>query len=163
MSDLGRAYITINEQNAQLAELREQLAAVKSQLAVANDPTSVGGTAWLAEQYKQRAEKAEAERDDARRYLSKLRDAPVEAARLRDAIARSGFSVMQTSGDWSLHCTTEEAKKAEQVEGELIAENIRLERELAAERAKREAAESERNQLRKRIDATWGELQSWED
>lgn len=54
----------------------------------------------------------------------------LRAQKLRDAIGRAGFGVMETSGEWSLHCTTEAAKVAEQVENRLIAENIELTRRL---------------------------------
>lgn len=60
--------------------------------------------------------------------------------KMRDAIAKAGFGVMETSGAWSLHCTTEAAKEAEQVERRIISENIQLEIEVA--RLKRELAKA---------------------
>lgn len=59
-----------------------------------------------------------------------------ELQKLRGAVRDAGFSVMQTSGKWSLHYCSEAAKKAEEVEGRLISRNIDLERrvrELEAE------------------------------
>lgn len=46
--------------------------------------------------------------------------------KLREAIRDAGFAVMETSGKWSIHCVTDAAKQAEEVEGRLIAENIDL-------------------------------------
>ena len=50
----------------------------------------------------------------------------LRAQKLRDAIGRAGFGVMETSGEWSLHCTTEAAQKAERVERDLIADHLNL-------------------------------------
>lgn len=45
---------------------------LQGKLDAAHDPKSVGNIAWLAEQYKLRAEKAEAERDALRERLEKM-------------------------------------------------------------------------------------------
>lgn len=47
-------------------------------------------------------------------------------AKLREAIRDAGFAVMETSGKWSIHCVTDAAKQAEEVEYRLINENIDL-------------------------------------
>lgn len=47
-------------------------------------------------------------------------------SKLREAIRAAGFGVLEASNKWSIHPITEEANKAEEVEGRLIAENIDL-------------------------------------
>lgn len=59
-----------------------------------------------------------------------------ENRKLREAIRDAGFAVMQTSGKWSIHCVTEKARRAEEVEDRLISSNLDLElqvQELKAE------------------------------
>lgn len=51
-----------------------------------------------------------------------------EATKLRDAIRKAGWAVMETSGEWSIHCVTDAAKKAEEIEMQLINDNIDLTR-----------------------------------
>ena len=46
--------------------------------------------------------------------------------KLRKAIRKAGWAVMETSGEWSIHCVTDAAKKAEEVETQLINDNIYL-------------------------------------
>jgi hypothetical protein len=74
------------------------------------------------------------------RILSAMcRDLLTERAKLFAALAKVGFSVMQTSGEWSIHCTTEAAKRAEEVETRVLSENMDL---LVENKALRELADS---------------------
>ncbi len=59
---------------------------------------------------------AQRERDEAR----------AEVAKLRDAIRRAGFCVMQTSGEWSIHDVSELEKKELERTNQVIDENIDL-------------------------------------
>lgn len=51
-------------------------------------------------------------------------------AKLREAIRDAGFAVMETSGKWSIHCVTDEAKRQREVDEQhtahIINENIDL-------------------------------------
>lgn len=49
-----------------------------------------------------------------------------EVYELREAIVAAGFGILTAGGKMSLHCVTEAAKKAEQVEADLIADNCEL-------------------------------------
>lgn len=51
--------------------------------------------------------------------------------KLKLAVGKAGWSIMQTSGEWSIHCTTDAAKAAEEFEGRLVVENIGLEARVA--------------------------------
>lgn len=50
-----------------------------------------------------------------------------EIAQLRGAIRKAGFSVMETSGDWSIHDVSEHGKAEEQRTAEIITHNLDLE------------------------------------
>lgn len=54
-----------------------------------------------------------------------------ERDKLRTAIRNAGFSVMETSGDWSIHDVGEHAKRDEERTTEIIARNADLEAENA--------------------------------
>ena len=47
-----------------------------------------------------------------------------EVAKIRAAIKRAGFAVMQTSGDWSIHDVSAKAKIDEERETRLISEHL---------------------------------------
>ena len=58
---------------------------------------------------------------------SMLIAARTERNRLREAISDAGFSVMQTSGRWSIHDVSELAKAEQAKTDEIISQNIDLE------------------------------------
>lgn len=58
-----------------------------------------------------------------------IRDLRAERDKLREAIRDAGFSVMQTSGKWSIHDVSERAAADENRTAEVISRNIELEAE----------------------------------
>jgi hypothetical protein len=53
-----------------------------------------------------------------------------EVAKLREAIKRAGFAVMQTSGDWSIHDVSKLADQEREKTAAIIARDIELEHAL---------------------------------
>ena len=80
------------------------------------------------------------------RWLSrKLAALTAERDKLRGAIRLAGFQVMETSGDWSIHDVSEQAKVDEERTAEVIVQNIELE-------ARATAAEAEVARWKKSFD-----------
>ena len=78
-------------------------------------------------EWAERASKAEREAAEARRELEAARG---ERDKLREAIKRGGFAVMQTSGAWDIYDVSEKGKAADAKSLEVATENVELSVEL---------------------------------
>lgn len=87
-----------------------------------------------------------------------------ERDKLRDAIRRAGFSVCQTSGDWTIHDVSELGKREQEKTAEVIVENMELSIEnqkLRADSSELAAAQSREATLMQQRDQLQAEVFGW--